>query len=74
MILQKNANINVVIGMSERNTESSNTILINSLLFIDNKGFIFGKHRMLIPTSNERLIWSQIDVAIYVLLILKPEK
>lgn len=57
----KQAGVSVVMGMHERNSEKSGTSLFNSLLFINQEGAIIGKHRKLIPTGGERLIWAQGD-------------
>jgi len=57
----KKNNIFVVMGMNERNTEKSNSSIYNSLLFIDDQGNLMGKHRKLVPTGGERLIWAQGD-------------
>lgn len=55
----KQAGVYVTIGVNERNSEASNASLFNTILYLGPEGNVLGKHRKLIPTGAERLMWSQ---------------
>ncbi len=57
----KEAGVFVVMGLNERDPEFSNATLYNSLLYIGDDGAILGRHRKLIPTSGERIVWGRGD-------------
>ena len=59
----KKAGIYVVIGINERNTQSSGGSINNTVLFIDPKGKLFGRHQKLIPTVAERMVWGHGDAS-----------
>ena len=59
-IAARNADIYVVMGINEKLATQMGTMW-NTNLIIDNRGKILGKHRKLVPTLAEKMIWSRGD-------------
>jgi nitrilase len=57
----RESGVALAIGVNERNTEASDSTLYNTLLYVGPDGSILGKHRKLVPTGGERLVWGRGD-------------
>lgn len=57
----KQAKAYVIIGVIEKDSESSQGTLYCTVLFFGPDGNLLGKHRKLKPTGSERLIWGEGD-------------
>jgi nitrilase len=57
----RSAGLTVAIGINERNSEASDSTIFNTLLYIGADGDILGKHRKLMPTAAEKLVWGMGD-------------
>jgi nitrilase len=57
----READVHVVVGIHERDSDFSTGTIYNSLLFISPEGEILGTHRKLVPTHAERIVWGRGD-------------
>lgn len=59
--LARDTGMYLIIGVVERDQEFSRGTLYNSIAYISPQGELLGKHRKLVPTGSERLLWGQGD-------------
>jgi nitrilase len=53
--------VNLVLGCNELSSIPGSRTIYNSLLFIGSDGALLGRHRKLMPTHEERLVWGMGD-------------
>ena len=53
----KQHNVTIVCGIEERDNKLSQTTLYNSIITIGSGGELLNKHRKLMPTNPERMVW-----------------
>lgn len=53
----------VVIGLNERDSEYSGTTLYNTVVVIGSDGQILNRHRKMMPTNPERMVWGMGDAS-----------
>lgn len=59
--IAKENDLYLVVGVVERAREFSGSTLYNSIVYVGPDGEVLGKHRKLMPTGAERLLWGQGD-------------
>jgi len=58
-VVAKKADVYLIIGVIEGETETSGGTLYGTVLFFGPSGGLLGKHRKLKPTAAERIIWGE---------------
>jgi len=53
--------VSIVVGMNEIDGETSGTTLFNTVVTIGPDGTILNRHRKLLPTNPERMVWGRGD-------------
>jgi nitrilase len=53
----------VVCGINERDGQFSRSTIYNTLVTIDTDGRVVNRHRKLVPTNPERMVWGQGDAS-----------
>lgn len=61
-VARKN-NLTIVCGIEERDNKLSQTTLYNSVITIGDDGVLLNKHRKLMPTNPERMVWGMGDAS-----------
>jgi len=59
----KNADMISVIGCTELSDRKGSETLYNTILFVGNNGKVLGRHRKLMPTHGERMVWGMGDAS-----------
>src|SRR5262245_27051342 len=57
----READVHLVVGIHERDSDFSAGPVYHSLLFVSAEGSVLGVHRKLIPTHAERIVWGRGD-------------
>jgi nitrilase len=55
--------VHIVCGMNERDSEFSRSTLYNTVVVIGPEGTILNRHRKLMPTNPERMVWGAGDAS-----------
>jgi nitrilase len=59
----KKHNLTIVVGINELDSEVSGTTLFNTVVIIGHDGTILNRHRKLMPTNPERMVWGMGDAS-----------